>query len=285
MFDSILNASWWPWSRTKTSTASSGGGGVVGSTTDANSAIKYTTAGSGNVAFVPASAVSSTLSSLATSTAQGDDEAGGGGGSRHRLFESTTTTPSTSPPGSPTIIGGEESVFDFSLSSFYNAINAATNWTRDEQDSVFGIERNFTTFDNYSTNYTNDTVAAGVSVAVTNDSDYSWMVVPPWNCSTCQPPFDSFVNVTTINQTQLQFGNTDESSIYLIQIILTALVLGIVILSTVIGKYHKLICTFKHYLLHLYFNDCRLRASLQTPYACPIALCPSHHWSASLFCY
>lgn len=244
MVDSILNAPWWPWSRSK-----------VASTTMMPPNDDGHNNNNEKLTIKATSTLPSLLSSaLPNSTSDDGHQSGGGGGvgssgsgTANHLFHSSsssTTTPTATPPDSPTIDNRNESLFDFSLSSFYNTINsAATNWTRDEQDFNFGVDRNFTaTFGNYYTsNYTNDTVAGVVVAAATatstaNDSDYPGWLVPSWNCSTCRPPFDTFFNVTFVNQTQDQPDANDESSIYLIQIILTALVLGIVILSTVIGK-------------------------------------------------
>lgn len=263
MFESILNASWWPWSRTKATATT-----APPISTNANWMV---------TAVNDSRAPSSSLPPLPETSA-------GQTNATHRLWfestvawslpSSTTTTPSATPPDSPTYISdidsSDSTMFDFTRSSFYNAINSAINWTQAADDDLMGSSMlstgsigrgrsrgnvdfdtsNLTTmFDNYTANYTNGTqkwATVDIRAAVgTNNTDYySWLMVTPWNCSTCRStPFDSFnsgdnvsVLANSTNDTVYDLGGLDDSSIYLIQIIITALVLGIVILSTVIGK-------------------------------------------------
>lgn len=333
MLDSILNASWWPWSRSESvTTVTSSTNSVtptnlipirtggeynvdnnhnntganlfnysistvtpVQSVTVAESVTKSFSGNSfrsygASSTTIPSTVLPVRASTILNSILNGLDDDNDGYNGHRGLFNtgrtdggsstsSASSSPSTTPPDSPGETKSLSPSFDFSPSStFYDALYKSVNWSRTdiEQDSMSPVtsppwllDRNLTgtiiTFDNYTANYTNDTVANGMAAVVTgvvtsNDSDYNWLMVPPWNCTTCQPsllPFDpTFLNTTTgiFNQTQIVFDGTvdqendDESSIYLIQIILTALVLGIVILSTVIGKFIQISLCYRNFL-------------------------------------
>lgn len=197
MVDSILNAPWWPWSRTKvTSTARA------------------------PVAYTPARSTSSINSII--STASTDD------------YDYDWGTAPSFPSISVNLTG--------------NAISS------DKFNVSLG-----TTFDNYTTGFIiNDTTDFATGAT---DGDYNW-----WNCTSCQFFLDTAsTNNSSINHTRMQFDDDNESTIYLIQVVLTAIILGVVILATVIGKsLHQL-------LLLLIFSSTNLtltkKANIKTSFA------------------
>lgn len=197
MVDSILNAPWWPWSRTT----------KVSSTT------------------VVASAESTSTVNSIISTASDYD------------YDWGITTPSPLPPLFSSI-----------------SVNLTGNVIISDKFNISSIGTNI--FDNYSNNFIiNDTTdfssssnTSGSGSSSSNaENDFNW-----WNCTGCRLFLDATSsNNSSINQTR--FGDDNESTIYLIQVILTALILGVVILATVIGKcFYSFFYPFSHFILNLY---------------------------------
>lgn len=210
MVDSILNSSWWPWSR------------VVLVPSPKSTEV------------VPPTDAAAAAPSQWDYNDSGEDDGDGGGDD----LSTSVLSSASSKFFKATINLTSQLSDDLRLSWERLLVGGAsdiitTTTTNNTTTAATIIQLNSTTsFDNYSTNFIiNDTQ---VSSSTGNNEDYTW-----WNCSACKLFLDTATGAdndnTSINQTRIQL-NDNESTIYLIQVILTALVLGIVILATVIGE-------------------------------------------------